>query len=105
MENQQIEQRDGVYFVSGTRITLDSIVHAFRDGCSPETIREGFSGLTLGGVYAAISHYLNQQAEINAYLVGRKQQWVELERQSGPPSADLRARLEKAAEAHAINQR
>ncbi|MCX6590843.1 MAG: DUF433 domain-containing protein [Acidobacteria bacterium] len=105
MENQQIEQRDGVYFVSGTRITLDSIVYAFRDGCSPETIREDFSGLTLGGVFGAISHYLNHQSEIDAYLAGRRQQWTELERQSIPLNADLRARLEKAAEALAINQR
>jgi len=33
-----VEQRDGCYYLIGTRIALDSIVLAFRDGESPETI-------------------------------------------------------------------
>ena len=33
-----VEQRDGGYYLIGTRIALDSIVLAFKDGESPETI-------------------------------------------------------------------
>jgi len=51
MVSEHIEQREGVYYVPGTRISLDSIVYAFREGCSPETIREDFEGLTLARVY------------------------------------------------------
>ena len=69
MANEHVEQREGVYYIAGTRISLDSIVYAFREGCSPETIREDFEGLTLAHVYGAIAFYLDHQAEIDKYLV------------------------------------
>jgi hypothetical protein len=37
-----VEQRDGGYYIAGTRISLDSVVHAFRNGASPETILRSF---------------------------------------------------------------
>ncbi|MBL8216462.1 MAG: DUF433 domain-containing protein [Bryobacterales bacterium] len=88
--------RDGVYSIPGTRISLDSIVYAFRQGSSPESIREDFDGLTLAHVYGAIAFYLDNQAKVDAYLAARKEQWMELERRGTPPSAELRARLESA---------
>jgi len=96
MVSEHIEQREGVYYVPGTRISLDSIVYAFREGCSPETIREDFEGLTLARVYGAIAFYLDHQADIDAYLMQRKEQWAELERHGTPASPDLHARLERA---------
>jgi hypothetical protein len=35
MAKEYIEEPDGNYYVAGTRISLDSIVHAFRRGESP----------------------------------------------------------------------
>ena len=96
MISEHIEQRDDTYYIQGTRISLDSIVYAFRDGCSPETIREDFEGLTLASVDGAIAFYLDHPAEIDAYLLLRKEQWAALERQGTPASPDLRARLERA---------
>lgn len=51
------------------RASLDSIVYAFRDGASPESIRYNFSVLTLEEVYGAIAYYLHNQKKINKYLV------------------------------------
>lgn len=96
MSEQHIENRHGVYYVPGTRISLDSIVYAFRQGASPESIREDFEGLSLPHVYGAIAFYLDHQSEIDAYLERRKEQWASLERQGDPPSADLQARLDRA---------
>jgi uncharacterized protein (DUF433 family) len=96
MMSEHIELREGAYYVPGTRISLDSIVYAFREGCSAESIREDFEGLTLADVYGAIAFYLDRQADIDAYLLQRQEQWAELERQGSPPSADLQARLERA---------
>jgi hypothetical protein len=78
------------------RISLDSIVCAFREGRSPETICEDFEGLTLAHVYGAIAFYLDHQADVEGYLLQRKEQWTELERQGTPASPDLHARLERA---------
>jgi uncharacterized protein (DUF433 family) len=96
MISEHIEERQGVYYIPGTRISLDSVVYAFREGCSPETIREDFAGLTLAHVYGAIAFYLDRQTEIDAYLLRRREQWAELERQGTPASPDLQARIERA---------
>jgi uncharacterized protein (DUF433 family) len=96
MVSVHIEQRDCVYYIPGTRITLDSVVYAFREGCSPECIREDFNCLSLVHVYGAITFYLDHQAEIDSYLSRRKDEWDELERQGTPASPDLLARIDRA---------
>lgn len=96
MMNEHIEEREGVYYVPGTRISVDSIVYAFREGCSPEAIREDFEGLSLANVYGVIAFYLDNQANIDSYLLRRKEHWAELERQGMPAAPDLQARFESA---------
>src|SRR3989442_2088657 len=68
MDPAYVERRDDGYWVSGTRVSLDSIVYAFRRGASPETIRSSFPVLTLEQVYGAITFYLSREQEIDAYL-------------------------------------
>ncbi len=68
MSIDYVEQRDGGYWISGTRISLDSIVYAFKRGAAPETIRRSFPLLTLEEVYGAITFYLGHETEINEYL-------------------------------------
>jgi uncharacterized protein (DUF433 family) len=53
--------------IAGTRISLDSVVHAFCRGESPETICQNFELLRLEEVYDAIAYYLANRAEIDAY--------------------------------------
>ena len=68
MERAYVEERDSGYWVAGTRVSLDSIVYAFRRGASPETIRNSFPVLTLEQVYGALTFYLSKQQEIDDYL-------------------------------------
>lgn len=69
MEKEYIEKRDGGYWIAGTRISLDSIVLAFLEGLSPETIvAECFPVLTLEQVYGAVTYYLGHRAEIDEHL-------------------------------------
>jgi uncharacterized protein (DUF433 family) len=64
-----IEQRDNGYWISGTRISLDSIVYRFVEGLSPESIQaDCFPTLTLEQVYGAITYYLHHRAVNDAYL-------------------------------------
>jgi len=68
MIREYVEQRSGGYYLTGTRVSLDSIVYAFRVGESPETIRQNFASLTLEQVYGAIAFYLAHQAEVDANI-------------------------------------
>ena len=63
-----IESRNRAYWIAGTRIALDSIVYAFRNGLSPESIVQAFPLLTLEQVYGAITFYLANRIEVDAYL-------------------------------------
>jgi uncharacterized protein (DUF433 family) len=65
---QYVEQREGGYWIAGTRVSLDSIVYAFLDGMSPESIVQAFPVLNLEEVYGAITLYLANRTEIDAYL-------------------------------------
>lgn len=68
-QDAYIEQRDGGYYVRNSRVNLDSIVAAFADGLSAETIAtDCFPVLSLEQVYGAITYYLRHRAQIDAYL-------------------------------------
>src|SRR5260370_24938771 len=105
MAKEYIESRDGNYCVAGTRISLDSIVHAFRRGESPETICQNFELLRLEEVYGAVAYYLANQAEIDAYLIRQGEMWAEGRRSAEPLPASLRERLMRAhVEMHTSRQ-
>jgi uncharacterized protein (DUF433 family) len=96
MAKEYIEERDGSYYIADTRISVDSIVHAFRRGESPETICQNFELLRLEEVYGAIAFYLANRTEIDAYLLRQDQKWTEGRRDSEPLPVDLREKLMRA---------
>jgi len=53
-----IQQRENGYWIEETRISLDSVVYAFLNGESPESIAQNFPLLMLEQVYGAITFYL-----------------------------------------------
>jgi len=86
MGSEYVEQRNGGYYVAGTRISLDSVVYAFNRGDSPERILERYPLLDkVSRVYGAIAFYLDHQAEIDAYLEAGKR---EFEASSGAPLSE-----------------
>jgi len=69
VENQYVEERDHIYWIAGTRVSLDSVILAFLACISAEAIvTECFPALTLEQVYGAITYYLAHRSEIDAYL-------------------------------------
>jgi len=72
MNNAYVEKRDNAYWVAQSRVSLDSIIYAFLNGQSAENIAQSFPVLTLEQVYGAITYYLANRAEIDAYLKIRR---------------------------------
>ncbi len=58
----------GIVRVAETRVTLDSVVWAFRGGATPEEIAARYPTLRLSDVYSVISYYLHQTETVDAYL-------------------------------------
>jgi uncharacterized protein (DUF433 family) len=63
-----VENRDGGYWVTGSRVSLDSIIYAFLNGETAESIVDSFPVLRLEQVYGAITFYLAHRSEIDTYL-------------------------------------
>ena len=72
--NAYIEQRDGGFYIDGTRVSLDSIVYAFKMGESPEAIQQQYPSVSLEQVYGALAFYLGHQAEVDANIREGEQQ-------------------------------
>ena len=68
MAKEYIEQRDGGYYVAGTRVSLDSVVYAFLRGDPPEGIVDSFPALDLEQVLGALAYYLANRECIDRYL-------------------------------------
>ncbi|HMD97644.1 MAG TPA: DUF433 domain-containing protein [Terriglobia bacterium] len=96
MTKQYVEQREGAYRITGTRVSLDSIVYAFLRGASPESIAQSFPVLTLEEVYGAIAFYLGHQAEVDAYLQQGETEFEELRQQARQANPLLYKKLEEA---------
>jgi len=82
-----VEQVNDAYRIRGSRVSLDSVVYAFLDGQTAESIAQSFPTLDLEHVYGAIAFYLSRRDEIDRYLSRRRSDFEskrELARLSDP---------------------
>lgn len=84
----------GVIRVTGTRVSFDSVIFAFKEGATPEEIVQQYPTLNLKDVYAVINYYLQNQTEVEKYLAQRR-----AERQ------ELKKELESRFDPHGIRER
>jgi uncharacterized protein (DUF433 family) len=63
---------NGTVRVGGTRVTLDTVVGAFRAGETVDQIAEQYPAVTLADIYAAVSYYLRHRESVESYLVDRQ---------------------------------
>ena len=81
MSRDYVTQVEGAYRISGTRVSLDSVVYAWLNGLSPESIVDSYPVLTLEQVHGALAYYLAHQEEIDEYLRQGKVEFEALRQQ------------------------
>ncbi len=64
----------GVVRIAKTRVTLDTAVTAFLEGCTFEEIGEQYPSLELSDIYLVIGYYLRHRDEVDTYLAERQRQ-------------------------------
>jgi uncharacterized protein (DUF433 family) len=84
----------GVLRVTGTRVSLDSVIFAFSEGATPEEIVQQYPTLNLKDVYAVINYYLQNQTEVETYLAQRQ-----IDRQ------EIKKEIESRFDPHGIRER
>jgi uncharacterized protein (DUF433 family) len=73
---------DGVVRVGSTRVTLDTVVAAFREGMTAEGIVEQYPSLQLADVYSVLGYVLRHREEVDAYLRERQRRADEVRREN-----------------------
>src|SRR5687768_17003815 len=91
-----VEQRDGGYFIKGKRVSLDSIVYAYRRGQSPESIQRSFPLTTIEEVYGAIAYYLAHQPSIDEYLLKGEEEFDRMHAESRAAYPDWYDKMDRA---------
>jgi uncharacterized protein (DUF433 family) len=71
----------GVIRITGTRVSLDSVIFAFKEGSTPEEIAHQYTTLDLADVYTVISFYLQYHNEVEDYLSVRRLQRDDIRRE------------------------
>ena len=56
MNKSYVEYRDQDYWIANSRVSLDTIVYAFLDGQSPESIAQSLPALTLEQILSKLIH-------------------------------------------------
>ena len=76
-----LSEEAGVLRVTGTRVSLDSVIFAFNEGATPEEIAQQYPTVDLKDVYAVISYYLQNRDEVETYLTQRRAERQELKKE------------------------
>lgn len=66
------EDADGILRVAQTRVTLETVIAAFRHGATAEQIAQDYPVVPLADVYAVLAFYLRQPEAVEADLAGQR---------------------------------
>ena len=93
-----VEIRNEGYYISGSRVSLASVIYAFRQGASPETILQDFPQIgSLAKIYGAITFILENPGIVESYLTDQERRWDELET-NYPLPPEMQSRFEQGRE-------
>lgn len=85
---------DGAVWVTGTRVSLETIVTAFDSGATAEEIAQQYPSVDLASVYGVISYVLGHRPEVDTYM-----------RRRADHAAEVRAKIEAATPAEGFRAR
>jgi len=94
--SEYVEVRNGGYYVSGSRIGLDVLIHEYRRGRSAEDFFAAYPSTgSLAKVYGAIAFVLEHPSEIEVYLADQDRILEQIKAEY-PMSQDMIDRFERA---------
>ena len=96
----------GTIRVGSTRVILDLVIYAFRQGATPETIVDQYPSLSLADVYLVLGYYLRNRESVDEYIRRREAeaQVIRHEVETRFPPVGIRARLLARLEAQKKQQ-
>ena len=96
MSTEYVTIENETYRITGTRVSLDSLVYAYHRGASPESIQRSFPSVTLEQVHGALAFYLSHKSEVDAYLASGEADFEKLSQASRVKHSDWYDKLRRA---------
>lgn len=93
-----VQTPQGGWRVAGTRVSLDSVAHAYWDGRMPEAIAADFPSLSLEQVHGAIAFYLRHRAAVDQHLAEQDARWRQVQQESAARHGPLLQRIRQAGQ-------
>ena len=87
---------NGAWWIGDTEVPLDSVMIAYDEGHSPESIQQRYPELSLEEVYGAITFYLANQVMVRDYLEKQEKLWNDERTKNEANPNPLRDRLRNA---------
>lgn len=66
------KDKNGVFRMKGSRVTLSSVVASFKEGATAEEIVQQFSTLSLSDIYLVIGFYLSNRRQVESHLKAQR---------------------------------
>jgi uncharacterized protein (DUF433 family) len=96
--NEYVDLRDERYYLAGTRIGLDVLIHDFRRGETPEAILQAYPSIgSLAKVYGAITFILEHPQAVDSYLQQQQALWTQF-REEHPIAEEMIERFRRTQE-------
>ena len=92
-----VQLKDGSVRFKGTRVSLDTIIGAFKQGCDPNQIHKSFDLISVSDIEKAIEYYESEREAIDQYLETRERAaeiWREFN-ESFQRSPEWKARVQR----------
>ncbi len=89
------QDEQGTIRVKASRVTLDTILAAFKKGETAEEIFESFPTLDLADIYSIIAYYLHHQEQVETYLGEQDSKAAQIRQkiENRYPTSEIRARM------------
>ena len=92
-----VQLKDGSVRFKGTRVSFDTIIYAFKQGCDPAQINGSYDLISIPDIEKAIEYYQSEREIVDRYLAARKEAaeiWREFNEKL-QSSSDWQARVQR----------
>ena len=87
------EDSHGALRIGASEVSLDSVVIAFQQGQSAESIQQSYPALSLEEVYGAIAFYLANRDQVHQHLARQDAIWDQYRKRADQNPSDVVQRL------------
>ncbi len=77
MARDYVERRNDAFYIIGSRVPLDVVIHEYENGAPAESIASSFPTLSLEQIHGALAFYHGNKTEVEDSMRKAEGKWQE----------------------------